>query len=436
MTGFSSNLQTKASEASKLPHAESPQWLEFVRAASSPARVPGVQDWWMQEAAEARTQIIRSGFPTTKQEDWKYTSLMPLHGKARRLSMGPVDVRGDTNGLHVFTLSQLSASIAAGANPKWGDTAELKDLESRIRKLLTRRDLGFGSELCRSFVEDPFVLKIGPEYRSERPIEIMWKSLPSDQWSLGMAIIDVAAGVNATLVESYGGGVDSQTNQTMIDLKPDSNVSHLRIQRGTGGVVLATSYARLARNAKYHAVQISSGSALSREDLYVEFIDKHSLAITDGVFVGQSGQVLDHHTNLLHHVGDTQSQQLYKGVLADESRGVFNGRVVISNGASGSNSSQLNKNLLLSKRVEIDTKPQLEIENDDVKAAHGAAIGRLDKEHLFYLRSRGISESQAVEVLARGFALEAIDKLDSDQLRARGRAAIDEALTGLRWEEA
>jgi Fe-S cluster assembly protein SufD len=156
--------------------------------------------------------------------------------------------------------------------------------------------------------------------------------------------------------------------------------------------------------------------------------------VVDGVFIGRSGQLLDHHTNLLHLVGETQSEQLYKGILADESRGVFNGRVVIAKGASGSNSAQLNKNLLLSKRVEIDTKPQLEIENDDVKAAHGAAIGRLDPEHLFYLQSRGIGLSQAVEVLARGFAFESIDKLESDRLREIGRIAIGDMLSGINWE--
>ncbi len=438
MTGSSVNSASNSTgQVKSLPHAESPQWLAFVEAKQTAVRVPGVPDWWVQGAAEARERILRSGFPTTKREDWKYTSLMPLHGKARRLSMGPVDVRGP-RGLQVFTLSQLSKAIASGdasGGTPWGSHEEMRALETRLREAFSRRDLGFGAELCRAFVDDPFIVRIPKGFNAAEPVEIHWKSLPKDQWSFGLAYVDVGEGANAVLSESYGRGVDAQSVQTVLHLESSAKVSHLRTQRGEGGVVIASTLARLKSQATYHAVQVASGSGLAREDFYVELLEKHASAIADGVFVGKSKDVSDHHTNLIHLVGDTQSQQLYKGILADESRGVFNGRVVIAKGASGANSAQLNKNLLLSKKVEIDTKPELEIENDDVKAAHGAAIGRLDKEHLFYLRSRGITQAQAVEVLARGFAFEVVDKLESDSLRALGREAVNEALVGLRWED-
>lgn len=417
-----------------LPHAESPQWLAFAEAKQTPTRVPGVPDWWLKGAVEARERIYHSGFPTTKREDWKYTSLMPLHAKARRLAMGPVDVRGP-RGLHVFTLSQLAKALGSTEVSAWGSKEELLALDGRIRETFARRDLGFGAELCRAFVDDPFIVKIPKGFRATEPVEIKWKSLPKDQWSFGLAYVDVGAGADVVLSESYGRDVDAQSVQTVLHLDSSSKVAHLRAQRGHGGVVIASTLARLKAGANYHTVQVASGSALAREDFYVELLEKNASAQTDGVFVGQSKDVLDHHTNLIHQVGDTQSQQLYKGVLADESRGVFNGRVVIAKGASGANSAQLNKNLLLSKKVEIDTKPELEIENDDVKAAHGAAIGRLDKEHLFYLRSRGITQSQAVEVLARGFAFEVVDRFESGSLRTLGRQAVNEALAGLRWED-
>lgn len=417
-----------------LPHAESPQWLAFLEFKQLSARVPGTPDWWTQGALEARERIAQSGFPTTKREDWKYTSLMPLHAKARRLAMGPVDVRGP-RGLQVFTLSQLTKALTADETSAWGSKDELRALESRLRETFTRRDLGFGAELCRAFVDDPFIVKIPKGYSAAEPVEIHWKSLPKDQWSFGMTYVDVGEGADVVLAESYGRGVDAQSVQTVLHLEQSAKMSHLRIQRGEDGVVIASALARLKAKASYHAVQVSSSAALAREDFYVELLEKSASAVTDGVFVGQGKEVLDHHTNLFHLVGDTQSQQLYKGVLADEARGVFNGRVVIAKGASGANSSQMNKNLLLSKKVEIDTKPQLEIENDDVKAAHGAAVGRLDKEHLFYLRSRGITLPQAVEVLARGFAFEVVDRFESEALRKLGRQAVDEALVGLRWED-
>ena len=206
------------------------------------------------------------------------------------------------------------------------------------------------------------------------------------------------------------------------------------------GVVTASAHIDVAAGANYHGLQVSSGSCLSREDLEVDLLFAGAKATADGVYIGKGKQVLDHHTSLCHLVGDTQSDQLYKGILSDESRGVFNGRIAIAKNAKGANSSQMNRNLLLSKKVEIDTKPQLEIDNDDVKAAHGAAIGRLDAEHVFYLQSRGIAKAQAIEILASGFAYDVIDRIEdmaeTTKLRELAKACISDALVGLTWGDA
>lgn len=419
-------------EAKMLPHADSAQWQSVLKAIAiaSTNAFPGAPDWWRTQAAAHAQSISKLGLPTTRQEDWKYTSLVSLHARNRQLALGPVDVRGP-DGLKVMTLSQLERS-------------QEKTVLNRVRAALSADDGGFTGKLCRALVPDPFVVIVPRGFKSADPVEITWKALPEDFWSLGAVVIDVAEGAKISLVERYGRNVDAQSLLTLVRVGAGAQVTHLRSQLGDGrtdhGVVIAASNVKLEARSTYHNLQLSSGSCLSREDFEVELLEAGASATSDGVYIGKSKQLIDHHTSLVHRVGETESKQLYKGVLSDESRGVFNGRIAISKNASGSNSSQMNRNLLLSKKVEIDTKPQLEIDNDDVKAAHGAAIGRLDAGHVFYLQSRGISKSLAIEILARGFVFELVERLpqspETIALCEAAKVHLTEALIGLSWGEA
>lgn len=428
MTGSSTDSST-AHKA--LPHADSAQWQSLLKAFSvaSANAFPGAPDWWRSQAAQKAQLISQSGLPTTRLEDWKYTNLVPLHARNRQVVLGPVDVQGP-DGLKVLTLSQLERAKSADSG-----------LLTRVREALTMETGGFTGRLCRALVADPFVVSVPQGFSSAEPIEINWKALPDEFWSMGAVVVDIGAGAKVSIVERYGRGVDAQSLLTLINVGAGAKATHLRSQHGDGkadyGVVTAATHVSVSEGANYHGVQVSSGSCLAREDFEVELLRSGARATADGVYIGKKKQVVDHHTSLTHRVGDTESQQLYKGILADESRGVFNGRIAIAKNAKGSNSSQMNRNLLLSKKVEIDTKPQLEIDNDDVKAAHGAAIGRLDAEHVFYLQSRGISKDQAIEILARGFAFDVIDRIEdsaeTEKLRELSRTFVSEALVGLSW---
>ena len=430
MTGSLSKNSDEGGRAVKpaLPHALSPQWEQLVAAAERQNILMKSQPeaWWRVQAEHLSRAWLNSGLPTTRLEEWKYTSLVHLHAKPRVVGLGPVDVSAP-EGVRVVRLSQISSE------------ASISDAERvKIRELLEAKSAVFFENVAKSLVSDPFIVVVPEKLKSSTSIEITWRGLPEGQWGFGVAAVIVGAGADISLIERYGSGVDAQTHTTLLDIGSHACVSHLRIQTGDNktdsGVVISNVRARVAAGSKYENAQVSFGSALSREDLSVELTAAEAETITDGVFIGRSGQVLDHHTNLVHLVGSTTSRQVYKGILADESRGVFNGRIAIAKNASGSNSAQMNKNLLLSKKVELDTKPQLEIDNDDVKAAHGAAIGRLDPEHVFYLRSRGIGMGQAVEMLARGFAYEAVQRLGSESLREIGTREIERGLRGLSWE--
>lgn len=424
MTGSLSNESMKAT----LPHAVSPQWEQLVASAERQTILMKTQSeaWWGAQAERLSHAWRSSGLPTTRLEEWKYTSLVHLHAKPRVVGLGPVDVSAP-EGVKVFRLSQLASEASLSPN-----------VAMTVRELLLANSSVFFENVAKSLVADPFVILVPENFRSPTSIEITWRGLPEGQWGFGVAAVIVGQGADVSLLERYGSGIDAQTHATLIDIAPSACVSHLRVQAGDNkidtGIVLSSVRVRVAAGSKYENAQVSFGSVLSREDLSVELTAAEAEAITDGVFIGRGNQLLDHHTNLIHQVGSTTSRQIYKGILADESRGVFNGRIAIAKNASGSNSSQMNKNLLLSKKVELDTKPQLEIDNDDVKAAHGAAIGRLDPEHVFYLRSRGIGIAQSVEMLARGFAYEAVQRLSSERLREVGTAEIERGLRGLSWE--
>lgn len=417
----------------QLPHAPSVQWELLVKTAGEPSLAMQAQPaaWWRAQAERFMTNWMATGLPTTRLEDWKYTSLVSLHAKARRVDLSPVEVKAP-GGVRVLRLSQamLDATVSEVEREK-------------IRTTLECDGNVFFENMAKSLVADPFVVFVPAKFKSDVPIEIHWRALPEGQWAFGVGAVLVGESADISIVERYGTGADAQTSSMSVHLDPYACVSHLRIQSGenrseassvASGVVLSSLRTRVEKGGKYEVAQVSFGSKLSREDMTVELCEEEAEAVTDGVFIGRSNQLLDHHTNLVHRVGSTTSRQIYKGILSDESRGVFNGRIAIEKNASGSNSSQMNKNLLLSKKVELDTKPQLEIDNDDVKAAHGAAIGRLDADHIFYLRSRGIPQSQAVEILARGFAGEAVQRLSSDLLRSIGNEEIERGLRGLSWE--
>ena len=421
MTGSLSNI-------SKISHGNTAAWVRLQSAPADVATEMRAQPatWWSAQADQISKTWLETGLPSTRLEDWKYTSLASFHSKARTAGLGGIAVAAP-NGVQVLRLSEVDRG------------AKLSDADrTTIREMLSSRENVFFENMAKSLVADPVVIVVPAKYASEQAIEINWRGLPDGQWGFGVAAVLIGEGASVSLVEKYGAGSDAQTHSTILRICRGAKLSHLRLQTGESrvgsGFVMSSTHARVMADANYQNAQVSFGSQLSREDLVVELCEAGAETVTDGVFIGRSAQLLDHHTNLIHRVGNTTSRQIYKGVLADEARGVFNGRIAISKNASGSHSSQMNKNLLLSRKVELDTKPQLEIDNDDVKAAHGAAIGRLDPEHIFYLRSRGIEMSQAVEILARGFANEAVQRLDSSALRSAGIAAIERGLSGLSWE--
>jgi Fe-S cluster assembly protein SufD len=233
---------------------------------------------------------------------------------------------------------------------------------------------------------------------------------------------------SATLVESYVGtpGAPYFTNAVVeIVLAPGARLEHYKVQReGLGAFHVATTAADLGPNSSYDATIISFGAQLSRHNINVTMDHEGAECWVDGLYLVTESQHTDTHSVIDHRKPHCTSHQLYKGILDGKSRAVFNGKIFVRHDAQKTDAMQTNKNLLLSNEARVDTKPQLEILADDVKCAHGAAVGQIDQEELFYLETRGIHHDLARNLLTYGFAEEVIGKIKIDSIRDQ----LDEAV--------
>ena len=239
--------------------------------------------------------------------------------------------------------------------------------------------------------------------------------------------VEVAPGVEATLVEEHaaeGTGDRFVCPVTTVVVGENATFTHLRLQREPEDVRhVANLGVRVGRDARYRSLSVALGAGLSRLDLRVRLEGPGAETRLDGLYALSNRQVGDHHTFVDHAVPHTASRQRYKGLLGGKARGVFHGRILIRPGAAPVTADQANDNLLLSDEALVNTNPELEIFADDVACRHGATIGRLDADRLFYLRARGIPKREAEGILVRGFLAEVLDVVADETLREKIRDA-------------
>ena len=231
------------------------------------------------------------------------------------------------------------------------------------------------------------------------------------------------------MIESYAGahedGVYFTNAVVEIALEDGARLNHYKVQRESAEAFhIATTQASMGRNSGFNSTTITLGARLSRHNINVAFNQEGAECWVDGLYIVTTGQHTDTHSLIDHREPHCTSHQLYKGILDGKSRAVFNGKVFVRHGAQGTDAMQTNRNLLLSNEARVDTKPQLEIFADDVKCAHGATVGQLEEEALFYLASRGMHTDLARNLLTYGFAEEVIDKIKIESIKAQ----LDEAV--------
>ena len=339
---------------------------------------------------EAFDVFSERGFPTQREEDWKYTN--------------------------VSAVSDGEWSVARG------DVAETDLPVDLLRKFNFERN-GFAA-LNLAFA-DVKVVRIANETSVEEPITFEFGG-ENGKATFPHIVVVAEAGSKATLVEYYGSGEKSFTN-TAVQIVVDDNASltHYRVQKESADAFhYGVTEVAVGRGGSYNSTNINLGGGLSRHDIEVRFTAPGGEAWVDGLYMLNGTQHHDTHSIIDHTVPNCISHQTYKGVLNDKSRAVFNGKVFVRENASGTDAQQSNKNLLLSNEARVDTKPQLEIFNDDVKCSHGATVGQLEEEELFYLLTRGLPESLARNLLTYGFVEQIINKIGIEAIKSE----LDEAV--------
>lgn len=437
-------------------------YLQQFRELEKKAQVPAWLKRLRSEAAEAFAEL---GFPTVHQEDWKYTNVAPLARIAFACAQAPADeaALGQIR-RHVFfdlgcpRLVFVNGRYAPGLSrleglPRGAEVSSLAGtfaaspaaLEEHLARHLEFKDRAFVA-LNTAFIEDGAFVSVAKGVAVEQPIHLLYVSTPGAQPAVSHPrnLILAAQESQVTLVEGYvsldgapsGGSETGATDVpyftnavTEIVAGENSRVNYVKVQQESAPAFhLASIRARLARNANFASHSVVLGGQLAREELGAVLDGEGAEARLNGLYVSTGRQLVDNHTTLDHARPHGSSRELYKGVLDGKSTGVFNGKIMVRPDAQKTDSKQSNKNLLLSEEATINTKPQLEIFADDVKCTHGATVGQMDPEAVFYLRSRGIGEQVARNLLIVAFANDVIEKIPHGRLCERLKKAISARL--------
>ncbi|HEX8011122.1 MAG TPA: Fe-S cluster assembly protein SufD [Casimicrobiaceae bacterium] len=401
--------------------------------------LPGTRLPWLIRARQAALERFADhGFPTTRDEDWKYTSVAAI--EKRNFAVLPPGTDGVTasevgalrlgsasdhllvfvNGWYAPALSsvgQLPAGVIAGSLADALDSAR-EALEPLFADGSDETVLG---ALNAAFMTDGAFLHLPGGAAIDEPVHLLFIATNASAAIHPRNVIVAAHGAHATVIEHYAGpaGVAYFTNAvTRIIARDNAAVEHYKLQQeGEQALHIAGIHVAQGRASRFASHSIALGAALARNDIATTFAAEGCQATLNGLYLTGGRQHVDHHTRIDHAKPGGTSREHYRGILDGASRAVFSGRVIVHKDAQRTDAHQDNHNLLLSKHAEVDTKPQLEIYADDVKCTHGATVGNLDEAQMFYLRSRGIEEAMAKSLLVRAFAHDVIECLRIAPLR-------------------
>ncbi|CEK09965.1 Fe-S cluster assembly protein SufD [Legionella hackeliae] len=375
---------------------------------------------WVAELQEkGLRELTYYGFPTRHNEDWKYTvvdALLQQQFLSPQATQTEASIISDIPGKHQILIQngQISGINELGKQlpstvliqPLFQALAQHEDKIKPYFNQLLKQEHGFHA-LNTAMLHTGVVIYVPAGLIIEEPIVLShWQD--KEQAVHSRHLIIVGEGSDVTVVENYHGAEQSSyfTNTiTEIWTAKDAKLTHYKIQRESKAAYhIGHIFVQQEENSQFNSHSLSLGGKLVRSDISLYLNKERAQCLMNGIYAPTEGQHIDHHTTVHHLVPNCHSEQDYKGILAGRSRAVFNGKVVVAKNAQHTEAKQQNKNLLLSAQAEIDTKPQLEIFADDVICTHGATVGQLDEDALFYLATRGINKHEASSYLIHAFA--------------------------------
>jgi Fe-S cluster assembly protein SufD len=405
--------------------------------------LPGQDLPWLQRLrAQALEKFSAQGFPSLREEEWRYTNVSAIEKKLLSPSINRVSSHIDTDWLKLYQLEDawsvvlvdghfsaelsvldglpgaVSVMSMADALVETQNIASL--LESYLGQAVDNAEHSFIAFNTAWFTDGLFV-HVPARQVLAKPIQVLHIATQADVLATTRTIIVADEMAEAKIIETFVGLDNAYLSAAVTEVSVGANadVTLYKMQcESEKAYHFGGTYVKQARNARFYHHNFAFGGLLARCDVHTD-LDFASECELNGLYLGVKRQHIDNHTRINHLKPQAFSRELYKGVLDDRARGVFQGRVIVDIDAQKTDSQMNNRNLLLSDDAEADTKPQLEIYADDVKCGHGVTVGQLDEKSIFYLQSRCIDEETARNMLTFAFANEMVDKIKIKSLHDR-----------------
>jgi len=406
---------------------------------------------WEVIRRDALKSFEAKGFPTRKDEDWRYLNLISLMNEPFQ---DPTITEVDS--IDRWTLSDKTTNRIVFVNGKYSEKhSKVIDEENGLvigrfnkakvfsQNLVSKHFAqgvpanrnGFAS-LNTALADDGLFIHVPAGLKVKHPVEVIHIA-SNDKAERTMhhlrQMIVLEKGASVTVFETYAN--QSEQDKTFVNIvnefviAENANLEYYKIQNeNEQAAQINQTEVQQARDSVFFSTILTSGGALVRNDLNARINDSNCETHFNGLYLGENKSVIDNHTIVDHKYPHTFSSELYKGIMTDSSKAVFNGRIFVREDAQKTNAYQTNRNVLLTEEASVNTKPQLEIWADDVRCSHGATTGQLDKNAIFYLRSRGLSKDDARKFLLKAFTAEVIDTIKDEQIAEHFDQVLQEKL--------
>jgi Fe-S cluster assembly protein SufD len=410
-------------------------------------RAAGSPRWLRDLRRDALARFVELGFPNTRMEEWRFTNVAPiartewaLPAAASRKPQAESRIHGlhgldglagaarlvFVNGRHAPEMSDrasLPPDIRLASLSESLKTSQGEAIEAHLARYAAYGDQAF-TALNTAFIEDGAFLEIPRGTVLRKPIYLVFIGEPSGAPNMihPRNLIVAGAASQASIVEVYAGRAGTYFTNAVTELVAEESavIEHYKLQQESEEAFhVATLQIEQGRGSNFTAHSVALGGALVRSDTNSVLNGEGAECLLNGLYLARGSQHVDHHTVLDHARPHCSSREYYRGVLDGRASAVFNGAIVVRKDAQKTDAIQSNKNLLLSEEATINTKPQLQIQADDVRCTHGATIGQLDSGAVFYLQSRGIGREEARRLLVYAFANDVIGRMKVEALRAR-----------------
>jgi len=378
----------------------------------------------LPKRGDGGARFAELGFPTTRDEDWRFTSVVPIAELEFTAATGDAaanledSIFSEIDGPQLVFVNGYFSSELSGVG-KLPDGVEISNLASAVFKPCEAED-AFGALNAASFTDGARVC-VAEGVCFETPIRIYYLSTGGDGATSNIRNhITLGANSKATILESWTGADAAYFNNAITELNAGDNahLEHVKFQdESTAAFHVAGLYATMGRDCRVAHHSIALGGRIARNNIRARLDGTGIEAVLNGLYLPHGKQLIDHHMVVDHLQPHCDSHEYFNGILDDHARAVFHGRIHVHKGADKTDAKQTNKNLLLSDNATVNTKPQLEIYADDVKCTHGATIGQMNAEQIFYLRARGLDEEAAHRMIMHAFAGEIIARISCTPAR-------------------